>query len=54
MLDNGDFVHTRPQGFARLNLKVGDRVQAEGRVRPLATGEGRVVEAARVNDVDLE
>lgn len=54
VLDNGDFVHTRPQGFAQLNLKVGDRVQAEGRVRPLATGEGRVVEAARVNDIELE
>ena len=54
MIDKRDIVHTRPPGFAQLNLKVGDRVQAEGRVRPLATGEGRVVEAARVNDVDLE
>jgi hypothetical protein len=49
VLDTGDFVHTKPDGFARLGLKVGDKVRAEGRAQPLATGEGRVVEAARVN-----
>ena len=49
VLDTGDFVHTKPDGFARLRLKVGDKVRAEGRAHPLATGEGRVVEAVRVN-----
>lgn len=49
VLDTGDFVHTRPDGLARLGLKIGDKVRAEGRAQPLTTGEGRVVEAARVN-----
>jgi hypothetical protein len=49
VLDTGDFIHTKPDGFARLGLKVGDKVRAEGRAQPLATGEGRVVEAVRVN-----
>lgn len=49
VLDTGDFVHTKPRGFARLALKPGDKVRAEGRTQPLATGEGRVVEAVRVN-----
>ncbi|WP_256220106.1 MULTISPECIES: hypothetical protein [unclassified Variovorax] len=49
VLDTGDFVHTRPDGFERLGLKIGDEVRAEGRAQPLATGEGRVIEAVRVN-----
>lgn len=49
ILDNGDFVHTRPDGLAQLGLKVGDRVRAEGAVRPLADGNGRVIEARTVN-----
>ncbi len=49
VLDTGDFVHTRPDGLARLGLKIGDKVSAEGRVQPLTTGEGRVVEAVQVN-----
>jgi len=49
VLDTGDFVHTRPDGLARLGLKIGDKVRAEGRAHLLVTGEGRVVEAARVN-----
>lgn len=49
VLDSGDFVHTRPDGFARLGLRIGDRVRAEGASRPLVSGEGRVLEATRVN-----
>ena len=49
VLDSGDFVHTKPDGFERLGLKVGDEVHAEGPSRPLATGTGRVVEAHTVN-----
>mgnify|MGYP001081880111 CR=1 FL=1 len=49
VLDTGDFVHTRPDGFARLGLKIGDKVRVEGPARPLAVGKGRVVEAARIN-----
>lgn len=49
VLDSGDFVHMRPDGFARLNPQIGDKVRAEGRVRWLVTGEGRVVEAMQVD-----
>ena len=49
VLDSGDFIHTKPDGFDGLGLKVGDKVTAEGAMRPLATGEGRVVEAITVN-----
>ena len=49
VLDSGDFVHTRPDGLERLGLQVGDTVKAEGDVRPLAAGTGRVVEARTVN-----
>lgn len=49
VLDNGDFVHTRPEGLRALGLQLGDAVRAEGPARPLATGAGRVIEAHRVN-----
>ncbi|MET0540789.1 MAG: hypothetical protein ABWZ88_03460 [Variovorax sp.] len=49
VLDSGDFVHTRPEGLAKLGLKVGDKVQAEGAAMPLAIGNGRVIEAHSVN-----
>ncbi|MDB5846714.1 MAG: hypothetical protein JWP29_466 [Rhodoferax sp.] len=49
VLDSGDFVHTRPDGMARLGLKIGDTVHAEGPARPLVTGAGRVIEAHSVN-----
>ena len=49
VLDSGDFVHTKPDGFNGLDLKVGDKISAEGAMRPLVTGEGRVVEAITVN-----
>ncbi|MGJ7505896.1 hypothetical protein [Variovorax sp. GT1P44] len=49
VLDSGDFIHTKPDGMARLGLKIGDKVQAEGTARPLATGAGRVIEARSVN-----
>lgn len=49
VLDSGDFIHTRPDGFDGLGLKVGDKVTAEGAMHPLVTGEGRVVEATTVN-----
>jgi len=53
VLDTGDFVHTKPHGLALLGLKLGDKVRAEGRTQPLATGEGRVVEAVRGNGQPL-
>lgn len=49
VLDTGDFIHTKPQGFAELRLKLGDKVGADGESRFLGVGRGRVVEAVRVN-----
>jgi len=49
VLDGGDFVHTRPDGFKALGLKVGDKVSAHGPARPLVLGKGRVVDAQSVN-----
>ncbi|WP_076998195.1 hypothetical protein [Variovorax sp. KK3] len=49
VLDNGDFIHTRPEGLDRLGLKIGDKVKAEGAARPLVTSTGRVIEARSVN-----
>jgi hypothetical protein len=49
VLDNGDFIHTKPDGFEGLDLKIGDKITAEGATHPLSTGEGRVVEAITVN-----
>jgi hypothetical protein len=49
VLDSGDFIHTQPDGMARLRLEVGDRVEADGEARPLIGGVGRVVEATVVN-----
>ncbi len=49
VLDSGDFVHLKPEGFAHLKLKVGDAVEADGPSHPLAGGRGRVIEAETVN-----
>ncbi|WP_420223641.1 hypothetical protein [Pigmentiphaga litoralis] len=49
VLDTGDFVHTKPHGFARLGLAVGDTIRVEGRAVPLSVGKGRVIEAVLVN-----
>jgi len=54
VLDSGDFIHLRPEGFAQAGLKVGDEVKAEGPSRPLAGGKGRVVEAETVNGRSLQ
>jgi len=53
VLDSGDFVHTRPAGFAQLHLKPGDEVTAQGPARLLQGGAGRVIEAHTVNGTDL-
>lgn len=49
VLDTGDFVHVKPDGFSRLKIKVGDRVKAQGDAHFLATGSGWAVEATSVN-----
>ncbi|SFM75123.1 hypothetical protein [Variovorax sp. OV329] len=54
VLDSGDFVHTRPGGFEKLGLEVGDKLVAQGDARPLVTGTGRVIEARRVNGQPID
>ena len=49
VLDSGDFIHTKPDGMARLKLRIGDHVEADGDAYLLATGRGWAVEATRVN-----
>ena len=49
VLDSGDFIHTTPDGLAKLKLKVGDAVHADGDAHLLATGLGWAVEASMVN-----
>lgn len=53
VLDNGDFIHTKPDGLKKLGLKVGDQVKVKGEAKPLVTGTGRVIEAQKVNGVKL-
>ncbi len=54
VLDSGDFIHTKPDGFAKLKLKVGDKVEADGDAHFLATGGGWAVEATTVNGKKLK
>lgn len=49
VLDSGDFIHTKPQGMAQLDLKPGDRVEADGDATRLADDTGWAVEATVVN-----
>lgn len=49
VLDGGDFIHVKPDGFAKLKLKVGDKVTADGDAHFLSTGGGWAVEATTVN-----
>lgn len=50
MLDNGDFIHTGPDGMSSLlTLDVGDLVQVRGEAQPLSDASGKVVEASHIN-----
>lgn len=52
VLDSGNFIHLKPDGMREMQLKIGDRVEAEGDVRQMELG-GLVVEATVVNGVQL-
>ena len=49
VLDTGDFIHLKPEGMAKLALKVGDKVAADGDAHFMVTARGWAVEATRVN-----
>ncbi|SFF20276.1 hypothetical protein [Paracidovorax wautersii] len=55
VLDTGDFIHTRPEGYAALRLQPGDAVTAAGPARPLrgAGATGYVIEAHTLNGQPL-
>jgi len=54
VLDSGDFIHVRPDGFAKLKLRIGDSVTAEGDAHFLATGGGWAVDARSVKRTRLK
>ena len=45
---------SKPDGFAKLKLKVGEKVAADGDAHFLSTGGGWAVEASSVNGKSLE
>jgi len=49
VLDSGDFIHLKPEGFKKLKLKIGDTIEVDGDSHPLDAEQGYVVEAMRVN-----
>jgi hypothetical protein len=49
VLDSGDFIHTKPEGMAKLRLKIGDLVEADGDAQRLVDDAGWAVEATVVN-----
>jgi hypothetical protein len=53
VLDTGDFIHVKPEGMAKLALKVGDRCEADGDAQLLVGGHGWAVEAIKVNRKNL-
>lgn len=53
VLDSGHFIHTKPDGMKQLGLTIGSQVEATGEARALVHGEGLVVEAHRVNGVEV-
>ena len=52
VLDSGDFIHLKPEGMKKLELKVDDQVTAEGTASLMPLGQ-QVVEAKTVNGTAL-
>jgi hypothetical protein len=53
VLESGDFVHLKPAGMKRVDLKVGDPLTAEGKSALMPLGQ-RVIDAKTVNSVDVQ
>jgi hypothetical protein len=49
VLDSGDFIHLKPDGFKAARVSIGDIVEARGPAKRLVTGSGFVVEAQEIN-----
>ena len=53
VLDTGDFIHLKPDGFKAARLSIGDVVEARGPAKRLITGGGFVVDAQEINGKPL-
>ena len=53
ILENGDFIHMKPDGMTLTGLNIGDSVESEGEVQETVLGS-RVIEATRVNGIRLK
>ena len=53
ILDNGDFLHLKPNGAAAVELSVGMKVRGSGQSKP-KMGGGRVIDADEVNGTPIE
>jgi hypothetical protein len=53
VLDSGYFVHLKPSGARAIDLKLGQTLEVQGRVKPAVRGPYQVIEADVVNAVDL-
>lgn len=52
VLESGDFIHLKPEGMKKVELKVGDTVTAEGPVALMPLGQ-QVIEAKTVNGTSI-
>jgi hypothetical protein len=52
ILEDGEFVHTRPDGMRKLNLEIGAKVVVRGDTRMTVLGTS-LIEASEVNGVSL-
>lgn len=53
VLDSGHFVHLKPAGARLIDLEIGQTLVVEGRSKRRGHGQGQVIEAERVNGIDL-
>ena len=53
ILDSGHFVHLKPSGARLIDLRIGQRLTVEGRSKRRGHGPAQVIEAERVNGIDL-
>ena len=52
ILDNGDFVHLKPEGAKAAKLSLGQKLTVSGKEKPSST-EHRVIEAETVNGKEV-
>jgi hypothetical protein len=53
VLDSGHFIHLKPAGARLIDLEIGQTLVVEGRYKRRGHGQGQVIEAERVNGIDL-